>query len=272
MPPKTLYVKDEQLWEKAKSLAGSQGFSRVIMKLLAQWVEAEEKRQRSLNSSELTEIELWIGGDEHRQWYPKDALGGNYKIAFTGRLLESTEPWHFATGGRTIRPASNSPLVKVYEMSDRRLVIYRDFRELLSTLGATCVIYSSYEDLCRRPGSLDTDWDLTGLEDELHQMSEVDTFATRTQKQESLVNVAQGISNLREVDDVWEKGGTEREVVKELLLNSSPEMTAKAKVTAADIDSCYETVKREAFDAHFQESIANALGVERIVRLDHRLF
>ena len=272
MPPKTLYVKDEQLWEKAKDLAGSQGFSRVIMKLLAQWVEAEEKRQRSLNSSELTEFKLWVGGNEHRQWYPKDALAGDYNIAFTGRLLASTEGWHIEAGGRTLRPPSDSPLVKVYEMSDNRLVIYRDFREILSTHGATCVIHSSYEDLCKRPGSLDTNWDLTGVEDEMHEMSEVDTFAIRPQKQESVVHMAQAISSLREVDDAWKKKGAERDIVKKLLLDLPPDITAEATVTAEDIDSCYETVKREAFDAHFQQSIANALGVERIVRLDHRLY
>ena len=45
MPTKTLYVKDQQLWEKASRLAGHQGLSGVVTQLIAKWVADKEKRE-----------------------------------------------------------------------------------------------------------------------------------------------------------------------------------------------------------------------------------
>ena len=268
MPPKTLYVKDERLWEKAKRLAGHQGFSGVIMQLLARWVADKEKQEAMKSGKKFTEIELWVGGDHHRSWHPKDPIERNYKVAFTGRLLDSTEGQVSditESGIRTLRNRSINPLVEVYEMSDGKLAVYRDFREVLSTEGATCLIYPHFKALCRDQAALETQWDIT-QEDEM-QMAGVAPYATRTQKEEAITLMALAASQLQQVDDAWKRKGQEKEIVKKFLL--SP--VGSVVFTEEEIDLCYEAAKQEAYDVLFQESIAGALGAELIVRIDQPL-
>ena len=258
MPTKTLYVKDQQLWEKASRLAGPQGLSGVVTQSLAKWVADKEKQEAMKSGKEFTEIELWVGGQEHQHWHPKDPLGGNYKIAFTGRLLDSTEVAvlrRTESGVRTYRDTSVNPLVEVYEMSDRKLAVYRDFREsVVSTQGAAYVVYSGFKDLCEHPGALDTRWDLS-REDEMQQMTEVAPFETRTGREQGIIGLAGlfGKEKLKEWLPTIDSPGVE-------------------KFTEGEIDSCYEEVKREAFDLRFQESIADALGAELVVRIGQPLY
>ena len=253
MPAKTLYVKDEQLWEKAKHLAGHQGFSGVIMQLLAKWVADREKQNAMKSGKEFTEIELWVGGEEHRSRHPKDPLGGNYKIAFTGRLVDSTEGEvceSTESGLRTYRGRSITPLIEVYEMSNRKLAVYRDFREAsVSNWGATCLIYSDLKDLREDSEALDTHWELP-QEDEM-TIKDVAPFETRTLREQIIVTFA---------------GLFGKEKLKERL--PTIDIPGVEKFTEGEIESCHEEVNREAFDLRFQESIANALGAELVVRID----
>ena len=272
MPPKTLYVKDERLWEKAKRLAGHQGFSGVIMQLLARWVADKEKQEAMKSGKKFTEIELWVGGDHHRSWHPKDPIERNYKVAFTGRLLDSTEGEVSditESGIRTLRNRSINPLVEVYEMSDGKLAVYRDFREVLFTEGATCLIYLDFKKLCQNQAALQTQWEITQKDD--MQMPEVAPYLTRDQKDEAIRLMALAVSQMQEIDDAWKRKGQEKEVVKHFLLNIAPAAGATVELTEQDIDLCYEAAKQKVYDVLFQESIAGALGAELIVRIDQPL-
>ena len=144
MPTKTLYVKDQQLWEKASRLAGDQGFSEVVAQLLAKWVAAKEKQEAMKNGKEFTEMELWVGGSEHWDKHPEDPIGDAYKIAFTGRLLTGNEGWEL--DGEPV------PSVKVYQMKSGRLLVYRDWLntwefEQDPEKGATYKVFSDYAEL-----------------------------------------------------------------------------------------------------------------------------
>ena len=271
MPPKTrtLYVKDHQLWEKASRLAGHQGLSEVVTQSLARWVSDKEKQKAIKNSKELTEVELWVGGDEHRLRNPKDPLGGDYKIAFTGRLLASTE---------TQYPLGTDPTVEVYQMSNKRLAVYRNYHSEFAAAstdfqeqqGATCIIYSDFKKLCRDQDVLQPQWQIA-QEDDM-QMPEVAPYATKNQKEESITLMALAVSQMQGIDDGWKRKGQEKEVVKHFLLNLAPDAGAKVEFTEQDIDFCYDRAKREANDLRFQRSIARALGAELIVRVDPPLW
>ena len=243
------------------------------MRLLAKWVTDEKKRQKSTTKKAFTEVELWIGGREHRQWHPKDPIEGNYKIAFTGRLLDSTdgEVWESTESGiHTYRGRSETPRVEVYEMSDRKLAVYRDFREsLASEQGATCLVFAGFQELCKNPAALETLWDLP-QEDDM-QMPEVAPYVTRDQKDESITLMALAVSQLQGIDDAWKEKGQGKEVVKDVLLNIAPAAGATVEFTEQDIDSCYEEAKREAFASRFLKSIADALGAEVVVRIGQSL-
>jgi hypothetical protein len=70
MGNKTIYVKDEALWERAKELAGKEGFSAVIAKALAEFVQRTE--------------------DENRRFTEHSLTIGNEVVRFRGRSLAST--------------------------------------------------------------------------------------------------------------------------------------------------------------------------------------
>ena len=264
MPPKTktLYVKDHQLWEKASRLAGHQGLSEVVTQSLARWV-ADKEKQKAIKSSknQLMEVELWVGGEEHLWWHRRDPLAGDYKVTFTGRLLASTE---------TEYPMGIDPTVEVYQMSNKQLAVYRNYRseftafspESQEKYGAACLVYSDFETLCRDPAALETQWDIE-QEDEM-QMAEVSPYAKRTQKDESITRMARAVSQLQQVDDAWK--GQEKEIVKELFRLRVARLPGPVGFTEEEIDLCYEKEKRKARALRFQKSIAGALGSELIVQ------
>ena len=226
-------------------LAGLQAQAQLI----AKWVADEEKRQHSMNRNEFGEVELWVGGREHQIFYPKDPIDGNYKITFTGRLLDSTDSVHVAEDGRVSRPTSETPLVEVYEMIDRRLAVYRDFRKsVVSEKGATCVTYSDFKALCKAPGALETQWDLP-QEDEM-QMTAVTPFETRPARIRGIIGLADwfGKDKFKQWLPTINDGGGK-------------------KITEAEIDSVYERVEGEVYDMCFLKSVGDALGAETVVRI-----
>ena len=210
MPAKTLYVKDEQLWDKAKRLAGHQGFSGVIMRLLAKWVADKEKQEAMKSGKEFSEIELWVGGDEHQMWHPKDPLGGDHKIAFTGRLLHSSE--HEVVLGVY-------PQVDVYQMGGGQLVVYRTWRPpflIDSGLspgydgGATYKVFSDIEELLQNSEVLDTNWTGHPEEDQLRALVE----RPRTVRERLIITIAEHVKlEHPQRSAVWQK-----EYVREFLL------------------------------------------------------
>lgn len=260
MPAKTLYVKDEQLWEKAKRLAGHQGFSRVIMQLLGKWVADKEKQNAVKSGKEFSEIELWVGGREHQTWHPKDPLEGDYKIAFTGRLLHSSE--------REIL-LGVYPQVDVYQVGGGQLVVYRTWRASFFELGtapdhgATYVVFSDYEDLIQRSEALDTNWTDHPEEDQLQALVE----RPRTVRERLILSIAEHVKlEHPQRSAVWQK-----EYVREFLLglnNTRFGPPQDGEYTEQEIDQCYEDEKQAACDLRFQQNIANALGAELVVRID----
>ncbi len=257
MPPKTrtLYVKDHQLWNKASRLAGRQGLSEVVTQSLTKWVADKEKQKAIRSSKELTEVELWVGGKEHQRWHSRDPAVGDYKVVFTGRLLASTEKEY---------PTGSNPVVEVYEMSNKKLAVYRNYRSELTALpvelqeeeGATCLIYSDFTNLCqdRWPWPLQTVWDIAH-EDEM-QMPDVPPYAVKTEREWGIIKLAGFLQEM----------GKEKEQVKRLLLYPEP---GAVKFTEGEIDSVYDEVKQDACDLRFQKTIAGALGAELVVRVDY---
>ena len=160
MPAKTLYVKDEQLWEKAKCLAGHQGFSRVIMQLLGKWV-ADKEREKAIRSGvAFTEIELWVGGGAHWDQCREDPIKKDHKIVFTGRLLDSRD--------------DAVPEVDVYQMKSGRLVVYKAWRNYsLATdqeYEAAYKVFADYEELSRSPEALNAnDGEVLSEEEKIEQ-------------------------------------------------------------------------------------------------------
>lgn len=258
MPPKTrtLYVKDHQLWEKASRLAGRQGLSEVVTQSLTKWVADTEKQKAIRNSKELTEVELWVGGKEHQRWHSRDPAVGDYKVVFTGRLLASTEKEY---------PTGSNPVVEVYEMSNNKLAVYRNYRSELTALpvelqedeGATCLIYSDFTSLCqgRWPWPLQTMWDIAHEDETL--MPDVAPYAAKTAREQGIIGLA---GNLQEM-------GGGKEFLKGLLL--SPISGRAPKFTEGEIDSLYEEVKQDACALRFQKTIAGALGAKMVVRIDY---
>ena len=263
MPAKTLYVKDEQLWEKAKRLAGHQGFSGVIMRLLAKWVADKEKQEAMKSGKEFSAIELWVGGDEHQMWHPKDPLGGDHKIAFTGRLLHSSE--HEVVLGVY-------PQVDVYQMGGGQLVVYRTWRPpflIDSGLspgydgGATYKIFSDIEELLQNSEVLDTNWTGHPEEDQLQALVE----RPRTVRERLIITIAEHVKlEHPQRSAVWQK-----EYVREFLLGLNNTRLGPPKdgeYTEQEIDQCYEDEEQAACDLRFQQNIASALGAELVVRID----
>jgi len=146
MGNKTLYVKDEALWNRARELAGDEGLSGIVSDLLRDWVQRKETQRLAPGSEEMQEIRLWVGGTEHED--PQN-LGSHY-IALTGRLIADSEGYSL----------DQVPRVKVYETKARQLVVYRSWLDTVSakSQGATYTVYRDYEDLERNRWALDTAW------------------------------------------------------------------------------------------------------------------
>lgn len=175
MPTKTLYVKDMQLWEEASRLAGHQGLSGVIMRLLAKWV-ADKKRHESMKSGkEFAEIELWVGGNTARSAdLPDDQIIEDHKIVFTGRLVGSSP--------RYKDPVVRVPDLEVFKMKSGRLIVYKVERDYSLAADQECQatykVFSNFEELQQSSvfsdyeKMLDEKWQ--GLGRELEALAEED--------------------------------------------------------------------------------------------------
>lgn len=76
MPNRTIYVKDENLWEKAKELAGKGGLSEVISNALQKYVAEKEAQAKGLETFRIIVHPEYDGPVE--------------RIAFRGRKLAET--------------------------------------------------------------------------------------------------------------------------------------------------------------------------------------
>ena len=130
-------MRDDDLWNRAKALAGEQGLSGVMTKILRDWVQKEEARQ----SEDSCEIELWVGGDMYQNDHGDD---GPLHIAFTGRLIAESKDL-----GLEVHPE-----IRVYQTRTGKLVVYSDWRgqtEELATYGATYLEFPNLKALAAKP-------------------------------------------------------------------------------------------------------------------------
>jgi hypothetical protein len=80
MGNKTIYVKNEQLWEKAKSIAGKAGLSGLIEQALSGYVAEREREQQGLVRFYLNVEE--VGGFKSRIGFDGKKLGSFQKSDF----------------------------------------------------------------------------------------------------------------------------------------------------------------------------------------------
>src|SRR5437667_12348478 len=88
MPNKTIYVKDEKMWELAKKLAGKEGLSSVISEAIADYVSRRRREEKGfqkyrLEVGEVSDARL-LDEDAHDQFVHGSTTG---RIKFVGRLL-----------------------------------------------------------------------------------------------------------------------------------------------------------------------------------------
>lgn len=128
MPNKTIYVKNEQLWEKAKKFAGETGLSALIAETLREYVERKD-REVALRAGEMTNVELRVGGPLHDD-------EPYHRIGFIGRLLYDTDveaDWR----------------CMVFETQSKRLLLYKTNAHPWRDDGATYEVFSTYEELAK---------------------------------------------------------------------------------------------------------------------------
>jgi hypothetical protein len=124
VPTKTVYVKDETLWERAKALGGKDGLSAVIAEALASFVERKE-----LEKDGFTPTTIYV-----------DAPPITQTIRFFGRLLGETL--------MRATPDSTDFFVQVFQTQGKKLVL------IISTPGSDDIadearIYESLADLAQ---------------------------------------------------------------------------------------------------------------------------
>lgn len=128
MANKTIYVKDELLWEKAKKFAGDAAISGLIAEALREYVKRKEG-EAALRAGEMTKVELRVGGPLHQD---KPA----HRIGFIGRLLYDTD-------------VEADPRCMVFETQSRRLLLYKTNSHPYHEDGATYEVFSTYEELAK---------------------------------------------------------------------------------------------------------------------------
>ncbi len=144
MATKTIYVRDDKLWNRARKLAADEGVSGVIHDLLADWVR---RKEAEMETEQMTGVELYVGGSSHEAEHEGDVAE---RIAFTGRLVADSSGWS----------VGQLPRLQVYQNDRGKLIVYRTFEDTPSfeESGATYRLYRDYEALTADPVALDTMW------------------------------------------------------------------------------------------------------------------
>jgi hypothetical protein len=136
MPNKTIYVRDENLWERAKKLAGAEGLSGLVGEALAEHVKRREQQRAAFQrgQAEMREVTLDVGGEDHRELHGEEV---DHKIAFVGRLLHDTD-------------IEALPRCAVYQTKSGKLLLYTTWdvgdRD---EMGATYELFDSFEELAQ---------------------------------------------------------------------------------------------------------------------------
>src|SRR6266496_2388631 len=131
----TLYVRDEQLWRRARELGGPQGLSSLAERAIRQYLD----RQETASGDAVRKFVLPIteGGDEAM----------HESIEFQGRLLIDSKGFSL----------EQLPRVRVYRTTAGRFVVYRTW-PILFQLAPSYSVYSDLEGVEADPRALDTIW------------------------------------------------------------------------------------------------------------------
>jgi hypothetical protein len=174
VPNKTIYVKDERVWEEAKELAGKEGLSGVIADALAAWVE-RKKREKS----GIERYRFAIG-------FSHGLNGGQAvrAIAFEGRFLgaahltiedDAVDFPDVVIEGGLVNLEGEPVYAEVYRTKGGKVVLTAKTDALPGLPGVPyCAVYNNIKELVRDPilGAAE-DGDATALLDQVsHEAGE----------------------------------------------------------------------------------------------------
>ena len=126
MANKTIYFKDDALWDRAKELAGKDGLSAVIQEALAQYVERKNLEAKGFKRFRL----------ETAEYDPvSKKFGTTERIAFEGRELAMDEP--LVPSGESDADGEPYSVVAIaaYQTKAKRLILTRgeaDYGEIIT--------------------------------------------------------------------------------------------------------------------------------------------
>lgn len=117
MANKTIYFKDDALWERAKEFAGKDGLSAVIQEALAQYVErknleAKGFKQFRLETAEYDPVSKKLGPTERIAFEGRE-LAMDEAVVPSGDLDADGEPGYFVIA------------IAAYQTKEKRLILTR---------------------------------------------------------------------------------------------------------------------------------------------------
>jgi hypothetical protein len=136
MSTTSLYVRDEELWERARKHAGSQGLSSLVEQAVRQHLD----RQEPLTGTGVQTFVLPVATDDE-----SGEMG--HSIEFQGQLVVDSEGFSL----------EQLPRVRVYRTVKGRLVVYRTWPPHFQ-FASSYSLYSDIEKLESDPLALSTMW------------------------------------------------------------------------------------------------------------------
>jgi hypothetical protein len=134
---KTLYVRNRDLWDRARQLAGDQGLSEFVERALQELVD----RQTKASGEGMCRQSLAVGGDS-------EAGDMNHNIEFDGQLLVDSRGFS----------VEQLPRLRVYVTARGRFVVYRTWPPRVSDVAPSFDVYPDLETLECDPTALSTMW------------------------------------------------------------------------------------------------------------------
>src|SRR6266498_2355954 len=113
MGNKTIYFRDDKLWERAKKLAGDEGISAVIQNALAEFVERKTRERDGFRR-----VRIESGASD-----PDATYGKIDRAAFDGRKIASQRLSFEVPPGRDLEGEQFDADFIVYETKSHKLVL-----------------------------------------------------------------------------------------------------------------------------------------------------
>lgn len=116
MANKTIYFKDDALWDRAKELAGKDGLSAVIQEALAKYVERKNLEAKGFKHFRLETAEYDRASKK---------FGATERIAFEGRELAMDEPLVPSGESESGSEPYSVVAIAAYQTKAKRLILTR---------------------------------------------------------------------------------------------------------------------------------------------------